>query len=111
MSNYQRKKCLIIYVNQDEKNKFKEDRSRSTCRTLSEYGRKLLLGEPITVCYRDQSLDDITENFIQFHGEVEKLQNNGALTDPDKIRLFQQVENIRDMLTKYYQHASQDHTR
>jgi len=49
MSNYQRKKCLIIYLNQDEKNKFKDARARSTCRTLSEYGRKLLLGEPVTI--------------------------------------------------------------
>ena len=111
MSNYQRKKCLIIYMNQDEKNKFKEAKARSTCRTLSEYGRKVLLGEPVTIYHRDQSLDDITENFIQFHEEVDKLQNNDTITDIDKTRIFQQVENIRDMLTKYNQHVSQDHTR
>jgi len=111
MSNYQRKKCLIIYLNQDEKNKFKDARARSTCRTLSEYGRKLLLGEPVTIYHRDQSLDDITENFIELNRELEKIKTNGVLPDADKTHLFQQIENIRDMLTKYTQHAGQDHTR
>lgn len=37
----------------------KEKCAQSTCRSLAEYLRKLILGEPVTVNYRNASLEDL----------------------------------------------------
>lgn len=50
--------------------------SKSTCRSLSEYSRKILLCKPIVTYYRNQSLDDFMEESIVLRNELTAIGNN-----------------------------------
>jgi hypothetical protein len=49
---------------------------QSTCRELSGYLRKILLGKPVTVRHRNQSLDDLIQALILLRGELNFIGHN-----------------------------------
>jgi hypothetical protein len=53
-------------------NRFKKTRFRK----LSEYIRSVLLEKPITVMYRDKSMDDVLEELILLRKELNAIGNN-----------------------------------
>lgn len=60
-------------------NEFKilDDRFKKTrFRKLSEYTRSVLLEKPITVTYRDKSMDEILEELILLRRELNAIGNN-----------------------------------
>lgn len=50
--------------------------SASTCRSISEYGRRILLEKSITVNHRNQSLDDFMTEMIKLRNELNAIGNN-----------------------------------
>jgi len=48
----------------------------TTCRQMSEYLRSCLLNKPVTVKYRDASLDEFMLEFIRLRKELAALGNN-----------------------------------
>ncbi|HVU55939.1 MAG TPA: hypothetical protein VHD83_12835 [Puia sp.] len=52
---------LNLRLSEQEWNKIQKHASNTTCRTVSEYCRKVLLNQPVRVYHRNQSLDDIEE--------------------------------------------------
>lgn len=50
--------------------------SKSTCRKLSDYVRKILLEKPIKVNQRNQSLDDFMAELITLRNELNAIGNN-----------------------------------
>jgi hypothetical protein len=67
-------------------NRFKKTRFRK----LSEYIRSVLLEKPITVTYRDKSMDEILEELILLRRELNAIGNN----------LNQTVRNINSVHPK-----------
>jgi hypothetical protein len=57
----------------EEYEKIDRERKATTCRTSSEYFRKHLLGKPITINYRDQTLDEYLSQIIRLRGELNIL--------------------------------------
>lgn len=53
-------------------NRFKKTRFRK----LSEYIRSVLLEKPVTVMYRDKSMDDVLEELILLRQELNAIGNN-----------------------------------
>jgi hypothetical protein len=53
-------------------NRFKKTRFRK----LSEYIRSVLLEKPVTVMYRDKSMDDVLEELILLRKELNAIGNN-----------------------------------
>jgi hypothetical protein len=49
---------------------------RTTKRNLSDYVRSVLLGKPITVYTRDQSIDEMLALFISLRNELSVIGNN-----------------------------------
>lgn len=49
---------------------------KSTCRQLSEYIRDVLLQKPVTIKYRNKSLDEILSAFIKMKKELNAVGNN-----------------------------------
>lgn len=57
--------------------KLLEDRFKKTrFRKLSEYARSVLLEKPVTVNYRDKSMDEILEELILLRKELNAVGNN-----------------------------------
>ena len=43
---------------------------KSTFQNLSEYGRAMILGKPVTVIHRDKSMDEVLEELILLRREL-----------------------------------------
>ncbi|MDT3404248.1 plasmid mobilization protein [Mucilaginibacter terrae] len=50
--------------------------AKSSFQSLSEFGRAMLLGKPVTVLNRDRSMDDVLEELTQLRRELNSIGNN-----------------------------------
>ena len=66
-----RSRRLNIRLNQQEWDKVHNWAAKTTCRSISEYARKLLLNKPVNVFFRNQSFDDLQEQLIRLLPELE----------------------------------------
>src|SRR5665213_3672578 len=74
--NDKRTRWYNIRLKPDEY-KLLEGRFKKTrFRKLSEYMRNVLLDKPVTVNYRDQSMDDMLEELILLRRELNAIGNN-----------------------------------
>ena len=69
-------KWLHIRLKETEYDKINQKFSKSTCRKLSEYARRVLLEKQITVNQRNQSLDDFMAEMIRLRNELNAIGNN-----------------------------------
>jgi hypothetical protein len=67
---------LTIRLNAGEEEKLNKFYHRTTCNSLSEYARDILLKEPINVLYRNQSADDFLTEMIGLKKELNAIGNN-----------------------------------
>jgi hypothetical protein len=75
--NSDAKRFLSIRLSQDEFDKVQHHFQRSTCRSLTEYVKKVLTREPVIVKTRDQTREDILHRL----GVIKSLLE----TIPDKV--------------------------
>jgi MobC-like protein len=71
-----RSRWLNIRLNEEEENKIKKLYSRSTCGSLGEYARDVLLKNPINIFYRNQSADEFLAEMILLKQELNAIGNN-----------------------------------
>ena len=71
-------RCIYVGLAIQEYHKIESQYKKSTCRTLSEYIRKLLYNKPVTIFYRNQSLDDLIEEIVVFNKQMNTLRDNLA---------------------------------
>lgn len=67
---------LHLRLTSDEKSKIEKAFKKTTCRKLSDYARKILLGKPVVATYRNQSLDDLMTELIKLRTELNAIGNN-----------------------------------
>jgi hypothetical protein len=67
---------LNIRLDQKEWDKLHKLASNSTCRSVSEYARKVLLEKPVRVFYRNQSFDDFEETMVRVLAQLEGFGDN-----------------------------------
>ena len=103
-------------------------RQRTGCSSLSDYARKTVLGKPVVMRYRNESLDDFMTGMSKLQDELRAIGGNFnqmvrrlhtlkhypdlqqwiLLSEQDKTRLFKQIETISTTITKIYQLWSRD---
>lgn len=71
-----RTKLLHVRFTVQEFDKINAHFSKSNCRKISEYIRKILLDKPIKVYHRNQSLDDVMAVLILLKDELNAIGNN-----------------------------------
>lgn len=71
-----RSKWLKIRLKPSEEEALSKRYKRSTFQNLSEYGRALILGKPVTVLTRDKAMDDVLEELILLRKELNAIGNN-----------------------------------
>ena len=67
---------ISLRVKPEEYDLIEKRRQATSCRTLSEYARKLLLSKPVTIKYRNESLDQSMEEMILLKNELNAIGNN-----------------------------------
>jgi len=71
-----RYKWLHVRLKEDEHVKINNKFSKSSCRKLSEYARRVLLDKMITVNQRNQSLDDFMAEMVLLRNELNAIGKN-----------------------------------
>ena len=74
--NENRSKWLKIRLKPSEEGLLNKRFKKSTFQNLSEFGRAMILGKPITVIHRDKSMDDVLEELILLRRELNHIGNN-----------------------------------
>ena len=95
--NNNRTKWLHLRLNPDEYQKIFNKFSKSSCRKLSEYSRKILLDKPITTNYRNQSLDEFMLEIIRLRTELNGIGNNFNQA-VKKLHTLQQISEFKDWI-------------
>ena len=111
MSNHERKYLtgrVTIQVTEEDLQKLEERLANSTCRTMSEYGRKLLLGKPVTVLYRNQSLDAFIDEAIALRTEMEQVRKGLTFSKENEIRLILLQDQANKWIYKIFEHVCQN---
>jgi hypothetical protein len=81
---------LNIRLSQVEYDKIASHSASTTCRSVSEYCRKILSGKPVRVFYRNKSFDDFEQRMIRLMPILEEYrekldQLTKTLPTPDSI--------------------------
>ena len=90
---------FTIYCTQEQNTQIRDMAARSTCRSLSEYGRKVLMKTPVAITHRNLSLDALIEELNGLRRQLERLlgqQTSGTEADLAKTIL----QNINLIATK-----------
>jgi len=71
-----RSKWIKVRLKPSEVEILNKKYQRSTFQNLSEYGRAMILGEPVTIIHRDKSMDDVLEELTLLRRELNFIGNN-----------------------------------
>jgi hypothetical protein len=74
--NNNRTRWLHLRLKPEEYEKIHQQFSKTTCRKLSDYARKILLGKPLIATTRNQSLDDFMAEAIRLRNDLNGIGNN-----------------------------------
>jgi hypothetical protein len=69
-------KWLHVRLTEDEFNKLQKQYKDTTCRKSSEYVRNKLFDKPLTMYYRNRSLDDLMAELIPLRKSLFAISNN-----------------------------------
>jgi len=115
-----RSKLLQVRLTPKEMQTINNKYSKSTCRKLSDWVRKIILDKPITVYSRSQSLDEFMAEMIALRNELNAIGNNYnqvvkrlhtlehfeeiktwvILNESSRQILFNKVEEIKSKITQ-----------
>ena len=95
-----RSKWLHLRLKPAEHRQIHRQFTKTTCRKLSEYARKVLLNKPITATYRNQSLDDFMVEMMRLRQELNSLGNNFNQA-VKKLHTLQQIAEFRTWLISW----------
>jgi hypothetical protein len=90
----------------EDHEKFMAAYKNTICRSMGEYARKLLLGIPPTVTYRNRSVDDLIETAVLLRRDLLALLSKDSLTAAEKESLFRRITNLEDLLIKISEQCS-----
>ena len=71
-----RAKWVTVRLNETERKRLDKLHKKTTCNSLGEYVRSVLLKEPIIVRFRNQSADDFLEEILLLRKELNAIGNN-----------------------------------
>ncbi|HZH96205.1 MAG TPA: plasmid mobilization relaxosome protein MobC [Flavisolibacter sp.] len=98
--NNNRTKWLHLRLKPEEYDKLHKAFKKTTCRKISEYSRKILLGKPLIKNYRNQSLDDFMTEMMQLRNELESVGNN-VNQAVKKLHTLQQIPEFKSWIMTY----------
>lgn len=89
---------LNLRLTQQEKDKVHKLSLETTCRSISEYARKVLLQKPVRVLYRNQSFDIFEEQMTRVLPQLEAFGDNFAQA-VKKLSSLENIPEIKAILT------------
>ena len=91
---------ISFWVNPAEFEQIAKLQRSTTCRSLSEYIRKLLLAKPVVVKYRSESADQYLEEMIVLKNELNAIGNH-FYQAVKRLHTLDTTGEMRSWLTLY----------
>ena len=98
--NNNRSRWLHLRLTPDEFEKIHRQFGKTTCRKLSDYARKILLGKPLIAITRNQSLDDFMAEAIKLRNDLNGIGNNFNQA-VKKLHTLNQIPEFRHWIITY----------
>ena len=110
-------------MSDEEENKLHQLYEKTTCNSISEYTRDVLLKQPVYILYRNQSADDFLLEMIELKKELNAIGNNfnqvvhklhildhdqeikawAAQNEFHKKIFFEKIDEIKEKLNQIYE--------
>lgn len=104
MSEKQKKTWLHFSLTPEERTAFEAKFQATTCHSRSEYFRRLLLSQPVTIKKRNISIDNYIKEMIAFKKELIPLLDTCGY--PDNKALHEKLDTILLYVEKQYRLCS-----
>jgi len=98
--NNHRLKRIKISLTAEEYEKLSNRFSTSTSRNLAVFVRKLVLGKPVAILYRNQSFDEFMEVAIALRKDLENIRSRLVLNTPDEILIIATIKEIKERINQ-----------
>jgi hypothetical protein len=117
-----RDKWLTVRLNDEEYAELQRLFKNTTCRQLSDYVRRIILGRPLNVKYRNASVDDFLTDMLVMKRELNAVGNNfnqsvhklhtldhvpeirqwAIRNEQEKVVLFDKIDTIMKRVNELY---------
>jgi len=117
-----RDKWLTVRLNDEEYTELQRLFKNTTCRQLSDYVRRIILGRPLNVKYRNASVDDFLADMLAMKKELNAVGNNfnqsvhklhtldhypeirqwAVRNEQEKVVLFDKIDTIMKRVNELY---------
>lgn len=105
-SDNSRLRRLNIRLSEEEWDKIHHLAANTTCRSVSDYARKVLSRKPVRVFYRNKSFDAFEEQMTRLLPLLEKL---AAGNDPNDLPgINTTIQEIKNHIEKLSDHATKN---
>ena len=74
--NENRSRWIKVRLKPSEEESLNKIFKKTTFQNLSEFGRAMILGKPVTVIHRDKSMDEVLQELILLRRELNFIGNN-----------------------------------
>jgi len=97
---------VYVSMTKEEHDAFIEAYNSTIYRNQSAYARKLLLGKPVKVIFRNRSLDDFIEWGVAFRKDLHLILARNTLTTNEKEDLRHKLAAIEENLIQIVNQCS-----
>lgn len=106
----QKQKAYILQtrLSTEQYEQFQRSFAISSDTTIAAYIRKLILGKPVKVLYRDQAFDEFTAAAIRFRKDVSLVLERTEWTEAEKSRLSDQLTHMEQLHIKIHEYVRQN---
>lgn len=73
---------------------------QTTCRSFSEYARKMLMGKPVVTTVRNRSLDDLIDVLSELYTTLDGVVRRPGWTGKDREEFMRILESISSTVYK-----------
>lgn len=80
---------------------------QTACRSMSDYARRIIFDKPITMLYRNLSVDDAVETCIEMIEMIKKVLVQPTLSEKEKIWLQEKIYSLEEITIKIFNLCSQ----
>ena len=87
------KRFLSVRLTSEELEEVYQHSKSSTCRSLTEYVKKVLTKRPVTVKVRNQSQDDLLATFVGIKSRLDELAEH--VQDKSESEVLRELGEIR----------------
>ena len=96
----QPKRFVSVRLTEEEFKEVYHQCENSTCRSLTEYVKKVLTKKPVTVKVRNQSQDELLQTMIGLKNRLDQLSTQSETFNPSALRELTEIKSLTLQIAK-----------